>query len=172
MMDHHNQDNILKIGFMNIRGQTGLTSTKQLQIESFIIRESLDILHLQEINIVEESFSACNAVSSSFNIISNNAANKYGTATIIKSDFSPTNVLFDTKGRAIIFDIGGITLGNLYLPSGCDSLSKAEREEYSAVIIPQLLLNRQDSGCIGGDFNSILDKQDCTYHASVRCLLV
>ena len=81
MMGHQNsQDNVLKIGFMNIRGQTGLTSTKQLQIESFIIREKLDVLNLQEINIKEESFASCNTISSSFNIISNNAANKYGTA--------------------------------------------------------------------------------------------
>ena len=45
MMNQIDQENILKIGFMNIRGQTGLTSTKQLQIESFIIREKLDILN-------------------------------------------------------------------------------------------------------------------------------
>ena len=153
---------------MNSRGQTGLNSTKQLQIESFIIREKLDILNLQEINIIEDSFSSCNTICSSFNIISNNAANKYGTASIIKSDFSPSSVLFDTKGRAIVFDIGAITIANLYLPSGSDSLSKAEREEYSAATIPQLLLNRQDSGCIGGDFNCILNKEDCTHHASTN----
>ena len=75
MMNQTNLENILKIAFMNIRGQTGLTNTKQLQIESFIIREKIDILHLQEINISEDSFSSCNTISSSFNIISNNAAN-------------------------------------------------------------------------------------------------
>ena len=59
-------------------------------------------------------------------------------------------------------------MANLYLPSGSDSLSKAEREEYSATTMPQLLLNRQDSGCIGGDFNSIIHKQDCTHHAGTK----
>ena len=167
-MAQSKQENILKVGFMNIRGQTGLTSTKQIQIESFIIREKLDILHLQEINITEESFTSCNTISSSFSIISNNAINKYGTATIIKSDFSPENLLFDTKGRVIVFDIGGITLANLYLPSGSDSLSKADREEYSAHIIPHLLLNKQDSGCIGGDLNCIINKLDCTHNASTK----
>ena len=87
-MEQSNIENILKVGFLNIRGQTGLTTIKQLQIESFLNRENLDILHLQEINIIEESFSSCNTISSSFNIISNNSANKYGTATLIKSDFS------------------------------------------------------------------------------------
>ena len=70
MMNQTSLENILKIGFMNIRGQTGLTSTKELQIESFIIREKIDILHLQEINITEDSFSACNTISSGFSIIS------------------------------------------------------------------------------------------------------
>ena len=167
-MNQTNVENRLKLGFMNIRGQTGLSSTKQKQIESFIISEKLDILHLQEINIEEDSFSLCSTVSSSFNIISNKAANKYGTASIIKSDFSPTNLMFDTRGRAIVFDIGNITLANLYLPSGSDAVSKAAREDYFATIIPQLLLNRQDSGCIGGDFNCILHKQDCTHHASPK----
>ena len=168
MMNQTNVDNILKLGFMNIRGQTGLTVTKQVQIESFIIRENLDVLHLQEINITEESFSTCNTISSSFSIISNNAINKYGTATIIKSDFSPENLLFDTKGRVIVFDIGDITLANIYLPSGSDSISKASREEYSALTVPQLLLNRKDSGCIGGDLNCIINKQDCTHHAAAK----
>ena len=74
-----------------------------------------------------------------------------------KSNFIPSEVLFDTKGRAIVFDIGNITLANLYLPFGSDALSKAERQEYFAATIPQLLLNRQDTGCIGGDFNYILN---------------
>ena len=133
-------ENILKVGYMNIRGQTGLTISKQIQIESFIIREKIDILHLQEINITEDSFSTCNTINAGFSIISNNAVNKYGTACIIKSDFSPENLLFDTKGRVIVFDIGGMTFANLYLPSGSDSVSKAEREEYSALTMPQLLL--------------------------------
>ena len=153
---------------MNIRGQTGLTISKQIQIESFIIREKIDILHLQEINITEDSFSTCNTINAGFSIISNNAVNKYGTASIIKSDFSPENLLFDTKGRVIVFDIGGMTFANLYLPSGSDSVSKAEREEYSALTMPQLLLNRNDSGCIGGDLNCIINKQDCTHHASTK----
>ena len=159
-------EQFLKIGFMNIRGQTGLTNAKEIEIEAFIIRERLDVLHLQEVNISEDSFSSSNSFSSQFSIISNNAANRYGTATIVKADITTSNVLFDTKGRAIVFDIGNLTLANLYLPSGSDSLSRAERENYFSTVIPHLLLNRQDSGCIGGDMNCIIDKRDCTNHAA------
>ena len=167
-MNQENVDYSLRIGFMNIRGQTGLPISKQIQIEAFIIREKLDILHLQEINISEDSFTNCKTISNGFSIISNNAVNKYGTATIIKSELSPENLLFDTKGRVIVFDIGGLTLANMYLPSGSDAVSKAKREEYFSTTLPQLLVNRQDAGCIGGDLNCIINKQDCTNYASSK----
>ena len=168
MMNQANIDYSLRIGFMNIRGQSGLPISKQIQIEAFIIREKLDILHLQEVNISEDSFSTCNTISGRFGIISNNAVNKYGTASIIKSELSPENILFDTKGRMIVFDLGGLTLANMYLPSGSDAVSKAKREEYFSTTLPQLLVNRQDAGCIGGDLNCIINKQDCTNYASSK----
>ena len=61
-----------------------------------------------------------------------------------------------------MFNIGNFTLANLYLPSGSDASVKASREQYFYEIIPQLLLNRLDVGCIGGDFNCITSKLDCT----------
>ena len=36
------------------------------------------------------------------------------------------------------------------------------REDYISVIIPQLLLNKKDLGCIGGDWNCITEKLDVT----------
>ena len=99
------KNKVLSVGFMNIRGQTGLSRAKQLQIESFLIKEDLDVLNLQEINICDDSFSNCDKICSSFNIISNNAASKYGTASIIKSDYIPESILMDTMGRAIVFNI-------------------------------------------------------------------
>ena len=49
-------DVILTVAFINIRGQSGLTIRKQLQIESFIRYNKCDIINLQEINIDDESF--------------------------------------------------------------------------------------------------------------------
>ena len=59
-------------------------------------------------------------------------------------------------GRVIIFDIGYMTLGNLYLPSGTDAASRSNRENYFSEIIPQLLVDRQDMGIVGGDMNCIM----------------
>ena len=36
------------------------------------------------------------------------------------------------------------------------------RENYAAETIPQLLTNSKDSGCIGGDWNSIIHEKDAT----------
>ena len=153
---------------MNIHGQTGLSCTKQTQIESFISKEKIDILHLQEVNIDEDSFSTCHHGLSNYNLISNNSPTGYGTASLIKSDLIPANIQFDSSGRIIMFDIGPLTLANLYLPSGTDSPSRTAREHCAAETLPQLLLNRKDAGLLGGDLNCILDKKDCTYNPTSK----
>ena len=72
------------------------------------------------------------------------------------------NIKMDTSGRAIFFDVSSCTLGNIYLQSGTDGTSRGQREQYSSEVLPQLLVNSQECGTIGGDFNCILDKEDCT----------
>ena len=61
-------------------------------------------------------------------------------------------------------------MANLYLPSGTDSVSKNSREKYFAETIPQLLLNRLDYGCIGGDMNCITNKRDAFIIKPKKCL--
>ena len=95
----------IKLAYMNIYGQTSLTETKQLQIENFLKAYRIDILNCQEIDISEEDFSQNHFISSSFEIISNNATNKYGTCCFISSNFRPENVKMGTEGRVIKFDI-------------------------------------------------------------------
>ena len=91
---------VLVQAYLNVHGQTGLPVTKQKQIEDFMIRNRIDILHCQEINIDDESFSQCQYISSNFSIIQNNAINKYGTATLVRNVFSPVDIRLDTLGRA------------------------------------------------------------------------
>ena len=149
---------------MNVHGQSKSTEAKQVQIEDFLKYNNIDVAHLQEIEICDESFSGCNFISSSFNIIPNNAANKYGTASLVKNELLFENVRCDTSGRAIVFDIGELTLGNFYGHSGTDARSRASREQFCAEVVPHLLTNTKYDGCIGGDWNCILDKRDATAH--------
>ena len=154
--------NILTLAYINIRGQTGLEYSKQVQIENFVKFYNIDILNCQEINILENSFENCNFINSSYDIISNNANNKYGTCCFVSNSLQVANIKLDTLGRAITYDIGDMTFANVYLPSGNDPAMKNSRENYAAETIPQLLLNCKDSGCIGGDWNSITHVRDAT----------
>ena len=61
----------------------------------------------------------------------------------------------------------GEAFGNLYVPSGTDATSGSNREQYFAEVIPHLLLNKLDSGCLGGDMNCITNKMDSTHQWSV-----
>ena len=154
--------NVVNLAYMNIRGQTGLKLDKQLQIENFILQNDIDILHCQEIDVSEDTFNECNLISSSYNIITNNSQNKYGTATFVKNEFNVENISFDSNGRIIIFDIENLTFGNFYLPSGTDADSRSRRENYCCEIIPHLLINAKDSGCLCGDFNCIINNEEAT----------
>ena len=154
----------LKVAYLNIRGQTGLPLSKQLEIQDFISQYRLDILHLQEIDIKEDTFSECKRICSDFNLLSNNSPSKYGTASLVRSDFPIEEFKCDTRGRALTFNINNLTFANIYLQSGSDGLSRASRENYCAEVLPQLLINSKDHGCIGGDFNCIINKSDATHN--------
>ena len=137
---------------------------KQAQIESFICKNKIDILNLQEVDLDKESFSACPVISSSFQVISNNSQNKYGTAILVKSELPVTNVQFDSHGRVIVLDVCGITVMNCYLASGSHPKARASREEYCSTLLPQLLLNRCDSGIVGGDWNCVTERRDVSHN--------
>ena len=122
------ENRILIISYMNIHGQTKLPTTKQLQIEDFLKYDKIDILHMQECDICEETFADCSYISSAFNLIINNSiSSKYGTASLIRSDLEYRNINLDTAGRVIIFDIGNVTFGNIYAQSGSDGWSRSNR---------------------------------------------
>ena len=144
------------VAYINIRGQTGLDFSKQKQIEAFINTYKPDVLNLQEVNICNDTFNNCDKINSTYNIISNNATNKYGTASLVSADLQTSNIKLDTEGRAIVFDIENVTFSNVYLPSGNNQEMKNSRENYSAQKIPELLINCKDAGVIGGDWNCIV----------------
>ena len=146
---------------------------KQLQIESFIKYNRCDIINFQEINIDDESFSSCDFINSSFNILSNNSVNKYGTASLVKAELSVENIRNDSEGRVLVFDTGDLTFSNIYLHSGTDSKSRSGRDKLCSEILPNMLINCKESGAHGGDFNCVIKKADATHNPESkmsRCL--
>ena len=160
----------LNIAYINCVGQTKFSVSKQLEIQSYMRSHSIDILHLQECLIDDDSFSQCNYVCSNFNIFSNNTPGNtpYGTASLVRSDIDVTNIVTDDSGRVIIFEAAGCSWGNFYLPSGTDGTSRALREHYCAELIPQLMIRRKGIGAVGGDLNSIINTQDSNRNASTK----
>ena len=158
----------LRCGSVNIRQQTGFKIAKQKQIENFILKNRLDICSFQEIDCDTETFSNCDFIASSFNLITNNSPNKFGTACLVKSDLEVQNLHFDSAGRVIIFDIADITIVSVYLPSGTSPEARTAREEYSGAVLPRLLTNRQRSGYMIGDWNCLLHARDCSGKAASK----
>ena len=92
----------INVAYMNIQGQSGLSNNKQLQIQDFLHRQSIDILHCQEIDIDNDSFRNCNLITSNYNIIQNNSINKYGTASLVRNDFLCENIRMDTLVKYLV----------------------------------------------------------------------
>ena len=80
------------------------------------------------------------------------------------------------SGRGITADFQGLWPVNVYAPSGAER--KPDREVFFNIDLPQLLLETPSMMLIGGDFNCVLVKTDCTgnfnysraLHALIRCL--
>ena len=161
-------DNILVLAYLNTHGQTGLDLAKQLQIEEFLKGNKIDILHLQETFINDETFSQCTYINTNFIIIHNNSNNMYGTASLVRSCLPVENIILHESGRIILFNISGITFGNIYLPSGTDGQSRSSRESLCGDTLPTLLINSMTTGVIGGDWNNIVSKDDCTRYPEAK----
>ena len=161
-------DNIINILYLNIRGQTKFYLDKQLQLQETVKRLKCDIVQLQETHIEEDTFQNCDFIKNNFTVISNNSTTGYGTSSLIRNELKAENIIFDTEGRVIVFDINNITYCNVYMNAGTDNTSRASRENYFSAIIPNLLVNRCRNGYAGGDWNCIIDKKDATNHENVK----
>ena len=75
----------LKILYLNVQGQTKMTLDKQMQINDFIEYHKFDIVHFQEIDFNDDTFQSCHFILNNYNIITNNSATTYGTASMIKT---------------------------------------------------------------------------------------
>ena len=117
---------VITVAYVNCRGQTGFNVSKQLQIENYLQTFSIDILHLQESRIDADTFTQCNFLSSNYSVLQNNSHNQYGTASLVKNSLTPEGIILHESGRVIIFNIGEMTFGCVYLPSGSDGVSRAK----------------------------------------------
>ena len=129
---------------------------------------NVDVLMCQETSVNEDTFNLFDYIKTSFTIISNNAHNEFGTCCIVRNKLKIGDVVFDTEGRIIIFNVGDFTLANVYLPSGTDSTSRTKREQILAETLPNLLINKKRDGVLFGDWNCIANKEESLLHPEVK----
>ena len=152
----------LNIGFLNIMGQSILSIAKQNQIEFFIKKHNIHILHLQETFIEEHTFQSCNFICDNYQILFINNESKYGVCSLVHRSLTTSNEVFHPSGRILAFDVEDFSFINIYLPSGTDSPTKAAREDLIGEALPNILLHRKHSGLAGGDYNCIVSSLDTT----------
>ena len=92
------QEKSLNIGYINLRAQTGFGLPKQVQVEQFLKSNKIHILHVQEAQILENTFEMCDFITSNYEIIANNASNPYGTASLVANSLQPTLKLIPKAG--------------------------------------------------------------------------
>ena len=56
------------VAFINCVGQSKLPISKQLEIQSYVCSHKVDILHMQECKIDDDTFSHCGFIKSNFNL--------------------------------------------------------------------------------------------------------
>ena len=142
------QDHNISILSINTWGQTNLTLQKQLQIEDLIKFHKSDIIHLQETDLDDKTFSACKFITNNYTVIANNSPTGYGTASLVRNDLDVENISFDTSGRVIVFDIQNVTHCNVYLEAGTDAISRSARENYLSEVIPNLWGTYVETGTV------------------------
>ena len=119
---------------------------------------------MQETQIDESAFENNPFIANNFNIIFNNSETGYGVCSLIHRKFSTKDELLHPSGRIIAFNIGDLTMTNIYLPSGAERTAKNLREDLCGQTIPNMMLAAKKKGMIGGDFNCITHPSDCTHH--------
>ena len=91
---------------------------------------------------------------------------------MVHNDFTVDNLCFDANGRILVFNVENTTFGNVYLQAGTDASSRSARECYFGEMLPNLLLNKCNDGCIGETgIVSLTRKMQLTMHPQ-KCRLI
>ena len=156
--------NILKIATLNING---IHTTRIATLHDFLKCHAIDILFLQE--VTHSHFDNLPGYTTYTNV----GTTMRGTAFMTRNGLQVTNINKIPSGRGITAECGGITLLNVYAPSG--TAKQAEREAFFNTDLLYLLRNAPENLLLGGDFNCVLDASDatgtCTYSRTLAALV-
>jgi exonuclease III len=142
----------LAIGTLNINGISNATKTKML--DNFLQTYAIDFLCLQKVK--------SSAIDQFRNyVVCLNIGNEgRGTAITHKDIYSFIDVEKLSTGRGIKGTFHGLTIVNIYAPSG--SNKRGEREEFYNTEVPRLITRPGNNIILAGYFNCVLNPSDTT----------
>ena len=144
--------NIYRIATLNINGMS--SPTRLAMLGDFLHKHEIDIIFLQE--VTQPILHTLRGYAAHTNV----GTNGRGTAIVTREHYTLNNIVRLPSGRGMAADFQGLWLVNVYAPSGAER--KQEREVFFNIDLPQLLLETPSMMLIGGDFNCVLAKTDCT----------
>ena len=128
------------------------SETKKAMLKDFAKFNEIDILLLQEVVFTDFSFMF------GYQSIVNLDENNRGTAILLKEGFEIQNVIKLCSGRGIACDVNGITLINVYAPSG--NSNRQARNNFFTEELAMLCVSAKEHLILAGDFNCVLNRSD------------
>jgi hypothetical protein len=137
-----------------------VVTDKDDMLLSFCRQYEIDILLLQE--VIHEGFAACSGYTAHVNI----GTDRRGTAILMRQPLSLERIDVLPSGRGIAGYYTETYIVNVYAPLG--AARRAERQEFCHVHLPYLFRSMPRHFILGGDFNCVLSKSDCTGEPNIR----
>jgi exonuclease III len=94
---------------------------------------------------------------------------KRGTAILVKVEIPLTDIKCLPSGRGITIKYKGISVINIYAPSGAEK--KQNRDVFYNNDVPYLLPGHNTDTILAGDFNCVLSSDDATEQRNYSCAL-
>jgi hypothetical protein len=123
-------------------------------LEEFLGAQDIDIALLQEVTCQHL------ALSQRYTQYVNIGTEKLGTAILVKDGILLTDIKCLPSGKGITAKYNGISVINIYAPSGAEK--KQDREAFYNNDVPYLLLGHNTDTILAGDFNCVLSSDDAT----------
>ena len=123
-------------------------------LDDFMRRQEIDLMLLNEVTHANTSMTG------NYTTHINIGTDGRGTAILVKEGITLTNIQRIPSGRGIAATLHGISIVNIYAPTGSEK--KREREAFYSGEVATLLLIANMGTILVGDFNCVISNADCT----------
>jgi exonuclease III len=123
-------------------------------LAEFVRKQNIDVMFIQEVTdlVLDNTWG--------YKAYTNLGTTHRGTAFISRDQLELKGIKCLPSGRGIAATLNGVSLVNIYAPSGAEK--RTEREDFYTLELPYLMRTTPSRMILGGDFNCVLTQTDCT----------